>query len=334
MTVFPHRPARRKAMPLLAGALLAAVLAGPAAQASDSAYPSRPITLIVGSPPGGSNDVFARFIAKSMGDALKQTVVVENRPAGGGILANAAVAKANPDGYTLAVVSSTFTTGAAIRTNLGYDAVGSFTPVAMLAKGPLLITVNKDSKFKTIQDLVTYARAHPGELNYGSSGIGSINQFATELLAQAADIKLAHVPYKGMGPATTDLIGGQINMLVASAPSLLGQVRGGNIRALAVTTAERSPVAPELTTSEQAGYRGSAVDLWWGVLAPANLPEPVTKRLNTVINDALKSEEMKAFLLKEGAEPSPMTSKDFSAFIAAELQRWKAVAAKSNIRPE
>lgn len=326
--------AAKRVAQLSAVGLAAAAWMMPAAHAADAAYPNKPITLIVGSSPGGSNDVFARAIAKHMGDALKQTVVVENRPSGGGVLANSLVAKAAPDGYTLGMVSSTFTTGAAIRTNLGYDAVKSFTPVAMIAQGPLLITINKDQPFKTIQELVAYARENPGKLNYGTSGIGSINQFSTELFAQSANIKMTHVPYKGMGPATNDLIGGQINVLVASAPSILGQVQSGNVRALGVTTAQRSPVAPDLPSLEEAGYKGSATDLWWGVLAPANVPADVTERLNTVINEALKSDEMKAFLLKEGAEAAPMTSAAFGKVIADELANWKVVAEKSGIQPE
>ncbi|MVW79440.1 Bug family tripartite tricarboxylate transporter substrate binding protein [Bordetella sp. 02P26C-1] len=314
------------------GAAVAVCLsAGAYAQAT---YPDKPITLIVGSSPGGSNDVFARALAKHMGDALKQSVVVENRPSGGGVLANSLVSKADPDGYTLGMVSSTFTTGAAIRDNLGYDAVKSFTPVAMIAKGPLLVTVNNDQPFKTIQELVQYAQANPGKLNYGTSGIGSINQFATEVFLQSADVKMTHVPYKGMGPATNDLIGGQIQVLVASAPSIGGQVKSGHVRALAVTTAQRSPVAPDLPSLEEAGYKGSTADLWWGVIGPAGMPADVTAKLNQVINNALASDEMKAFLIKEGAEAAPMSSAAFGKVIADELANWKAVAEKSGIKPE
>ena len=229
-----------------------------AAPAQAPAWPAKPITLVVGSAPGGSNDTFARAIGKKLSEVLGQPVVVDNKPAGGGVLANAFVAKAPPDGYNLVVLSSTFTTGAAIRNNLQYDAVKGFKPVALLAKGPLLITVPNDSPFKTIGDLVAAAKANPGKLNYGTSGAGSINHFATELFSDAAGIKLTHVPYKGMGPATTDLLGGQIQLLVASAPSILAQVKGGRVRALAVTSANRSPVAPDLPSLEQSGYKGSA----------------------------------------------------------------------------
>lgn len=302
--------------------------------AQSVSYPSKPISLVVGSAPGGSIDIFARTIGKHLQDALRQPVLVENKPAGGGVIAGMSVARAPADGYSLLMVTSTFTTGAAIRTNLPYDALKSFKPVAILAKGPLLVTVSTDSPFKTVADLVANAKSNPGKLNYGTSGAGSINQFASELFADAARIKLTHVSYKGISPAITDLLGGQIQLIVASAPSILSQVKSGRARALAVTTAERSAVAPDLLPLEQAGYKGSAVELWWGILAPAGTPQVVVDRLNGEINKIVQSPEMRAFFLKEGAEPAVMKPADFATFIAAEIERWKKVAKAADIRPE
>ncbi len=302
--------------------------------AQPAAYPSKPITFVVGNSPGGSNDTFARAIGKQLQDAWGQAVVVDNKPAGGGIIANGIVAKAPPDGYTLGMISTTFTTGAAIRTNLTYDAVKSFKPVALLAKGPMLVTVANDSPLKSIQDLVTTAKADPGKLNYGTSGTGSINHFASEVFSDAAGIKITHVPYKGMGPATNDLLGGQIQVLVASAPSILAQVKGGRVRALAVTTAERSPVAPELPSLEEAGYKGSASELWWGILAPADTPQPIVDKLNAELNRIVRSPEMKEFFLREGAEPAQLTAAEFHTFIANEVERWKKVAKAADIKAE
>jgi tripartite-type tricarboxylate transporter receptor subunit TctC len=320
---------------LVLRAVLACAFALPLATSAQApAWPAKPVTLVVGSAPGGSNDTFARAIGKKLSEALGQPVVVDNKPAGGGVLANAFVAKAAPDGYNLVVLSSTFTTGAAIRNNLQYDAIKSFKPVAMLGKGPLLVTVANESPYKTIGELVAAAKANPGKLNYGTSGAGSINHFATELFTDAAGIRMTHVPYKGMGPATTDLLGGQIQVLVASAPSILGQVKGGRVRALAVTSANRSPVAPDLPSLEQSGYKGSATELWWGVLAPAGTPQPVVDRLNTEINKIILSAEMKEFFLKEGAEPAAMKPAEFETFIAGEIERWKQVAKAADIKPE
>ena len=320
--------------PSLCALALACALPLAAWSQQTPAWPTKPITLVVGNAPGGSNDTFARAIGKKLSEALGQPVVVDNKPAGGGVIANTYVAKSAPDGYNLAVVSSTFTTGAAIRTNLQYDAIKSFKPVAMLGKGPLLVTVPADSPYKTLGDLVAAAKANPGKFNYGTSGAGSINHFASELLADAAGIKMTHVPYKGMGPATNDLLSGQIQVLVASAPSILGQVKGGRVRALAVTSAQRSQVAPDLPSLEQAGYKAGAVELWWGLLAPAGTPQPVVDRLNREINKIIQSAEMKEFFLREGAEPASLKPAEFEAVIAAEIERWKQVARAAEIKPE
>jgi tripartite-type tricarboxylate transporter receptor subunit TctC len=306
----------------------------PAAAFAQAAFPNKPITLLVGSAAGGSNDIFARALGKQLQTALGVAVIVENKPAASGILANVLLAKAPADGYTLVVLSSTFTTGAAIRTNLPYDAQTSFAPVAMLAKGPLLITVGKQTPFQTLEELIVYAKANPAKLNYGTSGVGSINQFATEILAEAAQIKLTHVPYKGMSPAVTDLIGGQIDLLIASAPSLLAQVKGDKIRALAVSTAARSDVAPTIRSVGEIGYAQSAVELWWGVLAPANTPSPIVAQLHASINKAITADEMKNFFLKEGASPAPMSTEAFAQHLSTELARWKRVAQAANIQPE
>ena len=178
------------------------------------------------------------------------------------------------------------------------------------------------------------AKANPGKLNYGTSGSGSINHFATELFSDAAGIKIVHVPYKGMGPATNDLLGGQIDILVASAPSILAHLKRGRVRALAVTTASRSPVALELPSLEQSGYKGSASELWWGVLAAAGTPQPIVDRLNTEINKIIESPSMKEFFLREGAEPASMKPAEFEVFIAAEIERWKKIAKTADIQTE
>ena len=307
----------------------------PAALAQGAAaFPSKPISFIVTSPPGGSNDVFARAIAKKLSEAFKQPVIVENKPGATGAIGNAFVANAAPDGHTIVMISSSYTTSAAIQKNLPYDSVKSFTGVAMIGKGPLLLAVTPSLPVNTPEEFIKLARSKPGELNYATSGTGSINHFATELLGEAAGIKMTHVPYKGMGPAVGDLIAGHVQVLVASAPSMLAQVKGGKVKGIGVTTLQESPVAPGLPPLAAAGAKGYDVELWWGVLAPAATPRDVVAKLNAEINRALASEEVKAFLLREGAEPAPMTPERFSALVASDIERWRKVAASAGIKAD
>ena len=322
-------------LPFLLGvatALLTPVAAS--AQEPALAWPTKAITLLVDAAPGSSNDMFARVIGKRLDEALGQPIVIENKPSGGGIIANSLIAKAAPDGYTLVLLSTTFTTVAATRSSLPYDPIKSFRPVARLATGPMLVTVAADSPYRTIDDLISAAKAQPKKLHYGSSGVGGINHFAAELLMGAADISMTQVPYKGISPAIIDMIGGHIQVVVASAASMLPHIENGKARALAVTTAERSPIMPDLPSIEQLGYKGSASELWWGILAPAGTPDTVVERLNTELRTIVTSSEMKEFFLKAGAEPAPMTAADFEGFIKAEISRWERIAATAGIQVE
>ena len=306
---------------------------GTAAQAQEN-YPNKPITLLVGSAPGGSNDTFARALAKRLEESWGQSVIVDNRPAVGGVLANAMVAKANPDGYTLVVLSSTFTTVAAIQKNLQYDAYNDFAPVAMMAKGPLFLAVGPDAPFKDVQGLVDYAQKNPGKVNYGTSGVGSILNFATEHFISAANVKMSHVPYKSGAPALTDLMGGHIQMMIGSIPSFAGPAKAGKIRMLAVTSAKRFPTYPELPSLEELGYKGSAVEVWWGVLAPAGTPEPIVEKLNAEISKIIHTDSMKEFLLQESAEPASMKPAEFASYIKQEIDRWKGVVETKGIQSQ
>jgi tripartite-type tricarboxylate transporter receptor subunit TctC len=297
------------------------------------AFPDRPIQFVVTSPPGGSNDVFARAIAKRLSDAFRKPVVVENRAGATGSIGEAFVAKAPPDGHTLVMVSSSFTTKAAIQP-LPYDPVTAFAPVAMIGKGPLILAVAPGVPAKTPAEFFALARSKPGALNFASSGTGSINHFATELLNAAAGIRMTHVPYKGMGPAVTDLMAGHVQVLVASAPSILQQVRAGKVRGIGVTTAKPSAVVPGLPPLAAAGANDYDVELWWGVLATAGAPADAIAALNAEINKALATDEMKSFLLREGAEPAPLAPEAFGALIRADIERWKNVAKTAGIRAE
>ena len=318
---------------LIAVAVAALAATGAFAQGAAS-FPSKPISFIVTSPPGGSNDVFARAIGKKLSEAFGKPVIVENKPGATGSIGNAYVANAAPDGHTILMISSSYTTSAAIQKNLPYDSVKSFAGVAMIGKGPLLVAVTPGLPVNTPEDLIKLAKSKPGELNYATSGTGSINHFATELLGEAAGIKMTHVPYKGMGPAVGDLIAGHVQVLVASAPSMLAQVKGGKVKGVGVTTAKESPITPGLPTFAAAGAKNYDVELWWGVLAPAGTPKDIVAKLNAEINKALASPEVKEFLLREGAEPAPMTPEAFTALVASDIERWRRVAQSAGIKAD
>jgi tripartite-type tricarboxylate transporter receptor subunit TctC len=318
---------------LVAGlAMLCAAVSAPLAQVQK--WPSRTVTLVVPYPPGGSNDVFARELSKRLSDEWKVPVVVDNKPGAGGNIGAGFVSHAHPDGYTLMLLSSSFTTNAAIQPDLPFDPVNGFTPITMVSKGPMLLTVRTTLPAKTLLELLDYARRHPGELNYGSSGIGSTNHFATVLLEEAAGIRMTHVPYKGMSPAVTDVIAGHVDVLVASAPSIGPQVKAGKVRGLGVTSPGPSAVVPELPSIAKSGVPGYSFELWWGVLGPPKLPAEIVQKVNHDINAILATAEMKQVFLREGAEPAPMSSEQFAQTIKREIEGWKRVAQRANIKPE
>jgi tripartite-type tricarboxylate transporter receptor subunit TctC len=323
-------------MKLWARALVLAALAAAAGAFAQTNlhYPSKPVTIIVPYPPGGSNDTFARELGKRLSDAWKVPVLVDNRPGAGGSIGAAVVSKAAPDGYTLCLLSSSFTTNAAIQTNLPFDPIAGFTPVGMVSKGPMLLTVSTKAPFKTTLELFDYARRNPGKLNYGSSGQGSTNHFATELLMDAAKIQMTHVPYKGMSPAVTDVIGGHVDVLIASAPSIYQHVKAGKVRGLGVTTLGPSVVVPDLPPLSTQGVPSYSFELWWGVLAPPKTPPEIVAEVNATMNRILATAEMKEVFLREGAESAPMTPEAFAKTIRDEIEGWKRVAKQANIKPE
>ena len=253
-----HCRTRRRLVALAATATLAG-LASPGLMAQ-GVFPSKAITMVVPYPPGGSNDVFARQVAKEMGDLLKQTVIVDNRPGASGNTGTASVAKAAADGYTLVAVSSSMTTNAAVQAKMPFDPVKDLAPVAMFAKGPLVVAVNNEFPARTPQDLVRAIKASPGQFNYATSGTGSINHFATEMMrSMVPGMDIMHVPYKGQGPAVTDVIGNQVQMLVSSGPSILPMVRNGKLRAIGITSLKPSPIAPDAHGNGHPGLRVRSV---------------------------------------------------------------------------
>jgi tripartite-type tricarboxylate transporter receptor subunit TctC len=314
--------------------LLVAALALNAGAWAQGQFPSKPVTIVVPYPPGGSNDTFARELGKRLSDAWKQPVIIDNRPGAGGSIGAAVVSKAAPDGYTLCLLSSSFTTNAAIQANLPFDPVAGFTPVAMVAKGPMLLTVANKLPVKTFDEFLAYAKANPGKLNYGSSGTGSTNHFATELFMRAAGVQMTHVPYKGMPPAVTDLIGGHADVLFASAPSVYQHVKAGKVRGLGVTSEKASVVVPDLPSLQQSGVKGYAFELWWGILAPPKTPPEIVNAINAEVNRIIATPELREVFLREGAEPATMSAQQFAATVKNEIEGWKRVAKDANIKAE
>ncbi|GAB3649531.1 tripartite tricarboxylate transporter substrate binding protein [Ramlibacter alkalitolerans] len=318
---------------LVAAAVGAAAFAAAGPALAQESYPSRPITIVVPYPPGGSNDVFARAIGKRLSEALGQPVVIDNKPGAGGTLGTSIVAKAAPDGYTLGAVSSSFVTNAAVQPRLPFDPMKNLTPVAMMARGPFVVAVRADLPVNTPADLVALARKQPGKINYASSGPGSTNQFATELLKNKAQIFLTHIPYRGMAPATTDLMAGTVDLLIASGPSLQPALRSGKARAIAVTSLKPSVAAPGLPPMADAAP-GFEFSIWWGLLAPGGTPDAVVQKLNAAVNRIVQTPEMREFFLREGAEPAQLGAADFAAEVRRAIPYWQDIARSAGIQAE
>jgi tripartite-type tricarboxylate transporter receptor subunit TctC len=310
-------------------ALLAAL---PIVAGAQAAYPARPITLVVPFAAGGGTDSIARDMAKNMADRLGQPVVIDNRGGAGGALGADLVAKAKPDGYTLLFATSTFATNAAVAPKLPYDPVKDFTPVAMIGRGPLLLVASQQLGVKTVPQLIAAAKARPQGLNFCSAGEGSINHLAGETFRQKAGLDMTHVPFKGSAPATVELLSGRIDLFFATVPTILPHVREGKLPVLAVTSARRSALFPEVPTMAEAGVPGFDITTWWGVLAPAGTPAAIVDALNRAVNDSAAAEPVKGRLLHEGADPVRLAPAGFAQELGKELSSWRAVATHMHMR--
>jgi len=328
------RPLRasRRLLPLLLSSVLAS--AGVAQAQSAQPYPNRPLRFVIPFTPGGSNDIFGRIVGQRLSEAMGQPVLIDNRPGAGGLLGAGIVAKAPPDGYNLMIHSTSFTTNVAIQSKVPFDPFRDIAPVTRLGMGALMITVSAESPAKTMQELIALARAKPGALNYGSSGSGGINHLATEVLNRMAKVQTVHVPYKGIGPALADLMGGQIQFLLSGIPNVMPQVKSGRVRALAVSTPARSPFVPDVPTIAESGVPGYAAVLWWGLFAPGGTPRPIIDRLNAETVKVLQTAEMRDRLAAEGAEPAGTTPEAFARIVREEILFWRSVARDAAIRPD
>jgi tripartite-type tricarboxylate transporter receptor subunit TctC len=292
------------------------------------------ITIVVPFGPGASNDSFARVIAQKLGPKIGSTIIVDNKPGAGSVIGSSFVSRAAPDGSVLLLTSSTFTTSAAVQKNLPYDPIKGFTPVSLVATGPMLLTVGAQTPYKSAAELIADARANKGKMNYASAGIGSINQMSAEMLNSMAKTDITHVPYKGAAAALTDMIAGQVQMMVASPASAIGQLKSGKVRVLAVTSPKPSALVPGIVPLNQT-VPGYEVEIWWGVFGPGGMPAPVAERLNAEINDIINSPEMRERFAQEGAEPTnSVTPEQFGAYVRKELEKWRTVAREKQISAE
>jgi tripartite-type tricarboxylate transporter receptor subunit TctC len=298
-----------------------------------AAYPEKSIRLVVPFATGGTSEIVARSVANSLSTSLGQSVYVDNKPGGAGNIAMEEVKRANPDGYTLILghVGTLAVNPALFGKKLPYDPNKDFAPVTLVAKVPNVIAVSEKSPYKTLGDLIADAKKNPGKINYGSAGNGSAGHLAMEYFSSEAGIDLVHVPYKGSGPMLTDLIGGQIQATFNGLPSLMGQIKGGTLRPLAVGSAERSKVLPKVPTLAESGYKGFETSQWYGIMVPAGTPQPIIDRLQKEIAKSLKSKEDSKKMLEDGAVLVGDTPDQFGAFIKSEQARWGKVVEKAKI---
>ena len=315
-------------------AALALAAAFAPAIALSQAYPAKSVKIVAPVQPGGGVDLVARTVAEQLTKAMGQTFVVENLSGGGGVIASQSVAKAAPDGYTLMLgYVATHGTNPAVR-KVPYDAVKDFTPVAMVAGTPNVLVVNPAVPAKSLAELVDYGRKNAGKLSYGSAGQGSLTHLAMEQLKQSAGFDATHAAYRGIGPAITDILGGQTQMMMPGLAAATPHIRAGKLRPLAVTGLRRHPLLPDTPTFEELGFKGFDGVQWYGIVGPAKMPEAVTKRLNEEINKAIAAPALRERLSGEALEPMPMTSAEFGRFIQADIARWSQLARDRKISLE
>jgi tripartite-type tricarboxylate transporter receptor subunit TctC len=323
-------PNRRTTL-FMAAALLATGLGMPARAQVD--FPrQKPITLVVPFAPGGGNDILARAIAPRMGELLGQIIIVDNRPGAGGNLGADLVAHAAPDGYTIVIASSQVTMNPFLDMKVPFRIEKDFEPIGLMASVPLLLVANPREPYKNVQELIAYAKANPGKLNYSSPGNGTPQHLAGEVFAKMTQTEMTHVPYKGTGPSVTDLIAGQVQLSFATYASVAQHVQAGKLTALGVAGQKRSSLMPQLPTVAEAGVRGYDASLWYSMLAPARTPANVVRKLNEAMVGALRDPALATQLAQQGFETRTSTPDELRQYIAEELKRWQRIIVQNNIK--
>ena len=311
------------------GLFVAALLLASAASSAD--YPSRPVRLLVGFPPGGAADILGRMAAQQLTERLGQQVVVDNRGGAGGLVATELAARAAPDGYTLLFTSIPHVINPHLYQKVQYDPIRDFAPVVQFVTVPLMMAANVSLPVKSVKDLIAYAKARPGQINYASSGSGASSHLAMELFKTMAGVDLNHIPYKGTGPLMTDLISGQIQLTIVSVVPLAPQVKAGKVRGLAMTGPKRSPLFPDMPAIAET-VPGYEVVNWFGILAPAGTPAAIITRLNAGMNRALEAQPVKDSLRAQGAEAAAGSADEFARIIKADFSKWAKVVRESGAR--
>jgi tripartite-type tricarboxylate transporter receptor subunit TctC len=314
-------------------AVTVAMLAAGGGASAQSAFPSKPVHIFVPYAAGGGVDILARTLGEVVSKQWGQSVVVENRPGAGGVVASQALVSASPDGYTLIVVASGHATNAFLYPKIPYDTFKDFTPISLLASSPNILLVRADSPFKTLDDVIAQAKAKPGSLSFGDAGTGTSTHLAGELLKSLAQIDIAAIPYKGGAPAVNDLLGGQIPLSFNNGPESVGQIAAKTVRALAVTTAARAPFLPDVPSIGET-VRGYDTEVWWGLLGPGGMPRELIEKLSHDFVAALNTEAVKERLTKLGATPIGSSPEAFNATIHADYEKWGPIIKAASIRAE
>jgi tripartite-type tricarboxylate transporter receptor subunit TctC len=299
-----------------------------------AAYPDKPVRMVVPFPPGGGTDVVARAIALKLTEQWGQSVVVDNRPGAASMVGTEMLARAVPDGYTLGFVSMSHTINPSIYKKLPFDLIADFSPVALAATAPNVLVVNPGVGAKSVAELVQIAKARPGKLNFPSSGNGGVSHLSMEMFRYAAGIDIVHVPYRGAGPALTALLANETQLMMATTPVALPQMKAGRLIALATTGLKRSSLAPEIPTVAEAGYPGFEADTWYGMLAPAKVPPALVNQANAAVTKMLTQADFKERLAHEGAQPAGGTPAQFAAHIKSEIEKWAKIVRMARVKIE
>ena len=338
-TLLSRRPVLAAAAALAALAPAAVLLPARPAAAADAAaatdYPTRPVTLVVPAAPGGTTDFTARLLAEGLSRELGQQFIVDNRGGASGNTATAQVARAEPDGYTLlSTYSGYHVTNPALFKKLNWDPVASFTPIALAVKAPHVFAVKKDLPVNSLTELVAYAKANPGKLNYASPGIGSIPHIGTEQFEQLTGTEMEHIAYKGTGPAMTDLLAGAVDLSLTTPPSAAGHLRSGAVKGLAIASDQRHPMLPDVPTTAEAGVPGFTLEAWFALYAPAGTPQPIVDKLAEATRRVVNSEEFKRKAEEQGTHAAYMGPRELAEFTKAEIAHWGEAIRKANISLE